>query len=101
MFLVLVELVQFEPMQFGLAFTGLVVQVKPPLLVVNGQTEPGPTACQFGGNCALAAPPRILLFGCDVGGFSQSVQSIQLALVLLVPLVVATLTVLAKGTTEI
>jgi hypothetical protein len=57
-----------------LPLTGPVVQTKPPLAFVNGHTAPGPIACQFGGNVACVLP----LFGCCVGGFSQSVQSIQL-----------------------
>ena len=72
---------------------GLLVQVKPSLLFENGHTTPGPTACQFIGSDACMVP----LLGCVVGGLSQSVQSIQLWPELLA----STLTVLAKGMTEI
>ncbi len=71
---------------------GLVLQVKPPLLLVHGHRAPGPTACQFIGRLACVLP----LLGWVVGGLSQSVQSIQFWPELLVP----TLTTLANGMTE-
>jgi hypothetical protein len=37
---------------FELPFAGPLVQVKPPLLFVNGHFTPGPTACQFMGSVA-------------------------------------------------
>ena len=55
-----------------LALTGLMVQTKPPLLVVNGQVEPGPIEDQLVGKVACGERA-----GCTVGGFCQSVQSIQ------------------------
>jgi hypothetical protein len=56
------------------------VQVKPPLLLVNGQFMPGPKACQLMGSDAWRLELPTAFAGCDVGGLSQSVQSIQVAL---------------------
>ena len=57
---------------FELPLTGLTVQTKPLLLLVNGQADPGPIEDQLLGNVAWFAS-----VGCCVGGFCQSVQSIQ------------------------
>ncbi len=61
-----IVLVLFAP------FTGLTVQTKPLLLLVNGQVEPGPIDDQLLGKVGWVARA-----GCCVGGLAQSVQSIQ------------------------